>query len=468
MPTGLTGPKRELMPHQVEALEFMRGRQNFALFMEMRLGKTLSVIRYAQEMNLEGPCLVVAPMTVLGAWVSELRQEGEQFLRTYNEKGTPTRIASARSAAKWAKQHPTKRCWILLHYEGLRAASTLAYDPYAIAVLDESTRIKNPSAQITQLCCSGFNRVQHRCILTGSPAPEGPQNFFCQFYFVNKTFLGCNGFYQFRSKYFNPPTEAWQRDWYPKPGAFNMIQAIVQQLAFVKRRSEVNVGSRKMYMQRTVRLSPEARRLYNQVLKDFATDQSETQWKVVVQVWLARIAGGFTPEGELISPGKCEELIELLQTDLRLDQVVVWFRFNDELRYVERRLNELGMSTASILGETPVSEREALIYQFQQGERAILLAQIKCGRYGINVSAADAEIYYSNGYSLEDRKQSEERIVHPSKTKPLMVLDLVSEDTVDEDVLAALRDKGVTADTFMMKFRKSFAERLDEYLRRNR
>ena len=50
-------------------------------------------------------------------------------------------------------------------------------------------------------------------------------------------------------------------------------------------------------------------------------------------------------------------------------------------------------------------------------------------------------VYYSNGYDLEKRQQSEARIDRIGQTKPMTYVDIICEDTVDDRIVQALRKK---------------------------
>jgi len=50
-------------------------------------------------------------------------------------------------------------------------------------------------------------------------------------------------------------------------------------------------------------------------------------------------------------------------------------------------------------------------------------------------------IYYSNGYDLEKRQQSEARIDRIGQKKPMTYIDILAEDTIDEKIVKALRKK---------------------------
>ena len=63
------------------------------------------------------------------------------------------------------------------------------------------------------------------------------------------------------------------------------------------------------------------------------------------------------------------------------------------------------------------------------------------GGYGITLTAASTMIYYSNGYDLEKRQQSEARIDRIGQEKPMTYIDIICEDTVDDRIVKALRKK---------------------------
>ena len=50
-------------------------------------------------------------------------------------------------------------------------------------------------------------------------------------------------------------------------------------------------------------------------------------------------------------------------------------------------------------------------------------------------------IYYSNGYDLEKRQQSEARIDRIGQTKNMTYIDIIAEKTIDEKIVTALRNK---------------------------
>lgn len=432
--------RKSLFPYQEKALLYAQSRSRVALFMEMRLGKTLVCIRWLS--NKAGPFLIVAPVEALSGWEYELR----------GERVSPSSIKTLYGTKKQRLDllaSVSDKTWCLINYEGLRVIDKEIKDKYwGAVVLDESTRIRNPKAKITKYCLSTFGKVPYKAILTGLPDPEGPMDYYCQMSFLNGGFLGCENYWSFRHRYFKSDTRGW--DWEPKSGSIDCIKREVHGSSFIFTRDKADIGSKKLYQRRVVDMTPSQIKLYNQVKNEFAYEDRETKWVITQVIWLARIAGGFDSEGKIaISEKKMNELVRLIREDLQNEQVIIWFRFNSEGTRAVEKLSELGISVQFISGAVDKKNRPSIVKDFQRGKIQILAMQVKCGRFGLDCSAADTAIYYSNPYDGEDRAQTEDRIVHPKKKKPLLLIDLISRNSIDEDVIRILKGKRLSSKQFM-------------------
>jgi SNF2 family DNA or RNA helicase len=423
----------------------------------MRLGKTRVAVAWINAHKAE-KILVVAPLTVLSSWKEELHLLEEPVPQNLHTHPAPAQAK-----------------WFLINYEALRANHTLLNLDWDAVILDESTRIKNPKAQITRVLNGGTANIRGeksnrfagctaplRAILSGLPAPEGPLDYFEQFRFLFGGFCACRNYWSFRDNFFQCDAGGW--DWYPKPGARDVIKKELHERAYILSRKEAGIGERKVYETRTVGMGATLRRTYRKAEKEFALEhpvlgvERETNWPMVMNIWLGRMAGGFIDEQQ-VDDNKLNELTSLLEGELKEEKVIVWCRFNAEIAAIEQRLRKLKILCASIIGATPLAERDDHRHALQDGNIQVLICQIKCARYGIDLSVADTAIYYSNSYSLEERAQSEDRIVHPLKQTPLLLVDLVTEDTVDEDVVKALRSKHRDAKFFLSELAENFRRR---------
>ncbi len=437
----------ELYPYQQRAVAYAKRTRSPAFLMEMRLGKTPCGIKCGTDLYDVRTALVVAPLTTFKGWKDFLWAEGEPWVDLDQVKPKEREEA----IVTWFEN--PHRSWMLCNYEKLRIYPELAEMPIDYVLMDESRKIANPASQISKLVTKGFRTARHRAILCGLPAPESEIEVFQQFKFLDGGFMGCTSYWQFRARYYQPDEYGWS----PKKGTRKLIKEAMHERAFVLTRKDAGIGSKKMVTRRTVQMSPEQLKIYRDVQKDYAWKPEddrweETQWAMTAAQWLQRLCGGFTPDGlRVVSDAKVREMLYLFSGDLKGERAVVWFKFRAELVYVRGELERQGYRCVTVDGSVSPADRELAISRFQRGDAQFFLATEKTAKMGVDCSVADVAIYYSNEWSVEDRLQSEDRIVNPGKTDPLLIVDLVYEGTIDEDVADKVRTRGFEAKTLMMK-----------------
>lgn len=445
--------RHEFFPWQRIAYKKVKGQSRIALFMEMRLGKTPVAIRWAKDHARQYGTglrvLVAAPMSVLDDWESELLREQVSPQRIYRLDGLKQdeRAEIAYGGAGW----------YLINYEGLRINDDMAEFEWDILICDESTAIRNPQAAVTKRLVREYTHVPYKAILTGDPVPEGPLNYFSQFHFLHGSFMGATNFWAFRhSKFFQNPKLEWL--WTPKPGVRDEIKQYVHKRAVVMTRRQFDVGGAKTYQTRVVEQTPAQRAAMKEVARDFAYGDKETNFATVRDVWLARIAGGFSPDKEnptQLSDAKIREIIALKKGELKKQPVVIWFRFNEELWATVRALNKAGIRAVGVDGKVKKKDRFPIRDRFMKGMFDVICIQVKLGRFGWNLSRATTAIYYSYPYELESLAQSEDRIVHPTRKDPLLYITLVTKGSIDAEVVKLQREKKLTSRAFMRRLNEA-------------
>lgn len=454
-------PAHELYEHQKTALARITGEARPALFMQMRMGKTPVIIRWATALPDARRFLVVGPMTILDDWQQELRLEGIRRVVRLDGRSKAERVEWLEGGAGW----------YLINYEGVRVSGSAITDlNWDVIIADESTAIRNPKAQITKTMIRGFAHVPYRAILTGDPAPEGPMDYFSQFLFLRGNFMNYGNYWVFRQKKFKQnPFLQW--DWNPLPGTRDEIKQYVHQHAVVMTRAQWKIGGHFAPPQyRRIELNDAQRAAMQQLKKNFGYEYIQTNFATVRDVWMARVAGGFSPDQlnpELLSNAKTAELISLLRGELRHEPVVVWFRFNEELAHVVRELNKAKITAIGVTGATPRQQRMLHRNDFKAGHYQVICVQVKLGRFGWDLSHARTVVRYSHAYDLESYVQSKDRVVHPSKTDPLLEIHLVTKDTIDEDVVKALRRKHNSSKAFMREVNRAALARLTKEAHEN-
>ncbi len=193
---------------------------------------------------------------------------------------------------------------------------------------------------------------------------------------------------------------------------------------------------------------------------------------------LQQIACGYLPtdveeEPMYVIPGpnrRLDLLCELVEESPH--KVIVWARFQMDVTLIMNALQARGIRAVrydGLVSEEERAEAQALF----QGERPlyhngqvvgrevvppeeqarVFVGNPATGATGLTLTAAKTVIYYSNSFKLIDRLQSEDRAHRIGQTNSVLYIDLVAEDTVDEKIVEALRNKlnvasQITGDSF--------------------
>tara|TARA_Y100000593_G_scaffold70214_1_gene128850 strand:- start:235 stop:774 length:540 start_codon:yes stop_codon:yes gene_type:complete len=155
--------------------------------------------------------------------------------------------------------------------------------------------------------------------------------------------------------------------------------------------------------------------------------------------------GHFTADDgttQLIKNNRITELMNVLEETE--GKAIIWANYQHDISEIKNAIiKEYGPgSVVDYYGLTPQDQRQDNIKRFQQDpECRFLLGTPQTGGYGITLTAANTVIYYSNGYDLEKRLQSEDRAHRIGQKKAVTYVDITCEDTVDEKITKALRKK---------------------------
>lgn len=155
-------PEYKLFPYQNEAVRFLEAANGNALIGdEMGLGKTLQSLAYVAGNNKR--VLVVVPKVVRRTWV----QEAEKFFPDYF-KGRSKELVPA-ELRKHGMPDLTGVNIATINYESLEkfrpAIEAAGFDTI---IVDESHRIKSPTAKITKTISEMANKFAHKILLSGT------------------------------------------------------------------------------------------------------------------------------------------------------------------------------------------------------------------------------------------------------------------------------------------------------------
>ena len=414
------------------------------LWVEMRLGKTIVMIRYARQIGARR-ILVVAPGSALTSWENELILEGEP-LYTLLMGTRAVRRKKLLEAGKWA----------LINREGFRSLPEIKNIQWDLVILDESaSMIRYPGTKITKFFLKNFKDIDHRAVLAGRPDPQNRLlDYWTQMAFAEGGgWSGFTNYWHFRHTLFYPAGFEWK----PKPGIREKIISTISKTAFVLNRADVDLDTPKVFERRSFDLPPKLKKLYKEAEEKLVLLDKKTIWTIVAYQWLRQMAGGFVG-GELIWDGKIKELVRLLTGELSDEQVVIWFSYNQELKASFEALQSY-CSTTHLTGATPEAERKRRLQLFQVGDVRVLLVQVRVAETGMDLSAADTCIYYSPPWSGLAWQQSQDRILGKLDKDGVLIMSLLTKGTVDYSAQYALKHADQSGRSFLAEVQEEIGRR---------
>jgi SNF2 family DNA or RNA helicase len=113
-------------------------------------------------------------------------------------------------------------------------------------------------------------------------------------------------------------------------------------------------------------------------------------------------------------------------------------------------------------GGVPVGRRQEQIERFRAGGR-FMIANKRCGGYGLNLQFCHQMLYYSNDFNWGTREQSEARVHRPGQTHTVEITDIYASSKIDLRILDNLRRKGNLSESFKaaLKSRTNLAAWID-------
>lgn len=373
----------------------------------MRLGKTLPVVRFLKQCHDANRILVVGPYSVLSGWKEHVP---ESYVINGNSKERDQFFSDTADIGGW----------FLINKEAHLYVDFLRYGWDAI-IIDESF-ITNPQAKVTNYFIKN-SKAKYRIILSGTPAPESELQYFTQLQWINPVILGHKNFWEFRAKRF-------RAEGFDLVMPFKEKKWLAERLAkycSILSRKDVKLNKAKIYETRKVILTKDNRRKYRQIEEDAML--GDDILKFAGQRWneLRRICSG---------QEKIDELINLLYGELKGKQVVIYAWYVEEVDWIATELQ-----CPAIHGVVSKDDRESIRNKFQKSEFYHIVIQPETMKFGSCFSSADAAVFFSRPSSLLTNQQVEERTEDLSTPDSTLIVDLVAENSIDEDILVSIKLK---------------------------
>ena len=449
--------------HQITALEKSWHKDTFAYFMEMGTGKTKVLIDNLAMLYDKGKvdgALIVAPKGVIGTWYN-------QELPTHLPNHVENVAVLWQSNINKKQQDKLNRLFesghnlhiLIMNVEafstdkGRSFAAKFLRSHKSLMAIDESTTIKNPKAKRTKNILSLAELTRYRRIMTGSPVTRNPLDLYTQCYFLDPFHLNHSSYYSFRNRYaIMKSANISGRSINLVVGYQNLSELSDKLKPFSYRvlKEDCLDLPDKVYMKRQVDLTQEQIRLYRQMKQEaLATLNGKTVTTMTALTQLMRLqqitCGHFVADDgttQNIKHNRMSELMDILEEVE--GKAIIWAHWQRDVELIVEAIEkQYGPgSVVHYYGKTLPEQRDYAIENFKNNDKVrFFVGTPATGGYGITLIQANTVIYYSNGYDLEKRMQSEDRAHRIGQKKSVTYIDIIADDTVDTKIVKSLRKK---------------------------
>ena len=444
-----------LFPYQREGMLHLAFTERALLADEMGLGKTIQAIAACALLHRLGKArhvLIVTPASLKTEWEEQIRKFTTlDYQLVFGGKTRRLQAYSAVASGGAAPAHAVP-FFTIVNYEQMvgDALDVNARLAPEIVVLDEAQRIKNWSTKTAQ----AIKRLRSRYafILTGTPIENRIDEIHSLMDFLNPAVLG--------------PLFRFNRDFYDldergRPVGYRHLDRLHQLIQpFMLRRRKADVETE--LPERTdrnhfVSLSPAQRENYGQheqqvmqlvnLMKRRPLSQQE-QDKLQRELAMMRMIcdTNYILDDQDRTCPKLAEIEKLLDECAENDaKVIIFSEWERMLMLVRDLCDEQGIGYAWHTGSVPQQRRRAEINAFKDDANCRVFLSTDAGATGLNLQNASVVINCDLPWNPARLEQRIARAWRKHQTKPVTVINLISEGTIEHRMLETLALKQAVA-----------------------
>lgn len=483
---GFAGSLRHYQEDGISWLNFLHEFELGGILAdEMGLGKTVQTLAFFQHLKDNG--LLADPSATESAPSIKRAGGGKRYTKSSGKDATaagatkPILIVAPTSViTNWGyeiKRFTPDMRFLMLHGTGRKALfeqipsvdivltsyALLRIDRYDLdryefsyVVLDEAQNIKNPLASTTK--AAKAIRCRHRIALTGTPTENRPMELWSIMDFLMPGYLGTYEF--FRANIERPILEV---------GTSTEVTEMLKSKTrpFILRRLKADVERElppKIESVLHVEMTPSQRQIYGQILEEVRPKVFDAVRKkgvagasISILAALLRLRQVCNHPNSIESlsdeasfdSGKFNLLRELVQEAVDSGRKILLFsQFRGMLSIIRSWLQEVAISHLYLDGAT--RNRQELIDQFTNDESVrLFLISLKAGGSGLNLMAADTVIIYDPWWNPAVESQAVDRAHRIGQNKTVSVYRLVTEDSVEQKIMALKAKKSKIVDALI-------------------
>ncbi len=416
--------------------------RSLGLLLDMGLGKTVITLTAVNELiygRFEvGKVLVIAPKKVAeSTWSTEAQKwDHLKHLRIMKIIGTvQQRIRALNTPADVYVINRENVPW-LVEYD----ANNWRFD---MVVVDELSSFKSNKAQRFKSLCYVRQHIKRFVGLTGTPASNGLIDLWAQVYLIDQGERLGKRITHFRTKYCECETHGGHFTTYSmKQGAEEAIRSAISDICISMKAADYLTLPDCITVDVPVYLDAKAKKQYEDFERDMLLQVDENTLDAgtaaVLSGKLMQFANGAVYDEDKnvveIHSGKLDAFSELIE-GLNGQHALVFYNFQHDLTRILKHLGKTSLAVRQL--QTDKDQQD-----WNDGKIDILLAHPASAGYGLNLQAGGHHIiWFGLNWSLELYEQANKRLHRQGQTDKVIIHRLITQDTRDVDVAAALEGK---------------------------
>jgi SNF2 family DNA or RNA helicase len=459
-------PTAVLRHYQKEGVAHLLRRPFGGLLQDPGTGKTLEVLaafHVLLKRGLVDRLVVVAPLRpCYSVWPAEI--EKWRFGFSVAVAHGPRKAEALEAHAQVTVVNYEGLDWLRSNWVRFKGRTRAHRAERLWLVLDESTKIKNRTAQRSVALGEMLRCFSRRSILTGTPVPNGLHDLFGQVYAVDLGEAFGRYVTQYRRAYFDKVGFGGYAH-VPQEGAAKKIYRKLDGLFYrvgddVLRLPPLHVNIIK------VDLPQKARRLYDRLEEEFVAElRGATITAVnagVLSSKLRQVANGAVYDAahraHAVHDAKLEALVDLAE-ELEGNPLFVGYEFTSDAERLRRALKRaLGEDPPVVGGGMTARKADAVFTEFNAGKWPVLLCQSDAVAHGLNLQEACHTVArFGVGWNLETMLQFVKRVHRSGQTRTVMDHRLVARDTIEDLVmLPVMGRKDATQRDFLTAIKRRY------------
>ena len=440
-------------PHEYQryAAEFILKNPISAVFLDCGMGKsviTLTAIDQLLHDSFEVErVLIIAPLRVArDTWPDEIRKWDHTKHLTYSVViGTEAeRMAALRRNVEIYIINRENVQWLIE-----KSGMLFRYD---MVVLDELSSFKSYQAKRFRALMKVRPRVKRIVGLTGTPSSNGLMDLWAEFKALDNGQRLGRFITSYRSAYFTPDKRngAVVFSYRPKTFAEEEIYRRISDIT-ISMRAEDHLQMPELIQNSVkVKLSPRERKIYDTLRTDMVVSLMDKEIDAMNAAALANklsqmANGAVYGEGGDVIPiheRKLDALEDLIEA-ANGKPVLVAYWFKHDLQRISERLAKLKIPFRCL-------DTSESFEQWNAGKLPVALIHPASAGHGINLQYGGSTlVWYGLTWSLELYQQCNARLYRQGQKNTVVIHHILTEDTIDERVMSALKKKEKSQDALI-------------------